>query len=76
MPKILGALLIVPLLFASAVILGMVGGYLAGILGISSHGRIKSGLQDTFTSYYTVIFLLSAMSSLYCDQCSCYQDIM
>ena len=39
MPKILGALLIVPLLFASAVILGMVGGYLAGYFGNFFPGR-------------------------------------
>ena len=75
MPKILGALLIVPLLFASAVILGMVGGYLAGYFGdFFSWEEYKTGLQDTFTSYYTVIFLLKCyVFSFIVTSVSCYQ---
>ena len=75
MPKILGALIIVPLLFASAIILGMVGGFLAGYLGdFFSWEEYKTGLQDTFTSYYTVIFLLKCyVFSFIVTSVSCYQ---
>jgi phospholipid/cholesterol/gamma-HCH transport system permease protein len=75
MPKILGALLTIPLLVILAMVLGIYGGRLAGSLGgIISADTFDRGLTEKFVSKnvwfalakaYTFAFIISSISSFY-----------
>ncbi len=74
-PKILGALITIPLLVILAMALGIYGGRLAGSLGgIISTDTYDKGLLDSFTAKniwfgivkgYTFAFIISSVSSFY-----------
>lgn len=75
MPKILGALLTIPLLVVISMVLGIYGGRLAGSLGgIISADTFDRGLTEKFVSKnvwfalakaYTFAFIISSISSFY-----------
>lgn len=75
MPKILGALITIPLLVVLAMTLGIYGGRLAGSLGgIISTDTYDKGLLESFTTKnvwfgiikaYTFAFIISSISSFY-----------
>lgn len=75
MPKILGALLTIPLLVILAMVLGIYGGRLAGSLGgILSTDTFDRGLTQNFlpknvwfalVKAYTFAFIISSISSFY-----------
>lgn len=75
MPKILGALITIPLLVILAMTLGIYGGRLAGSLGgIISTDTYDKGLLESFTTKnvwfgiikaYTFAFIISSISSFY-----------
>ena len=75
MPKILGALITIPLLVIFAMALGIYGGRLAGSLGgILSTDTYDKGLLESFTPKniwfgiikgYTFAFIISSVSSFY-----------
>ncbi len=75
MPKVLGALITIPLLVIRAMTLGIYGGRLAGSLGgIISTDTFDKGLLETFTTKnvwfgivkaYTFAFIISSVSSFY-----------
>ena len=59
MPKIIGAMLIVPPLMIISVFLGIIGGYLAGTMaGYFSLDEYVRGLQDGFKPYYVVVMII------------------
>ncbi|MDQ2862330.1 MAG: ABC transporter permease [Bacteroidota bacterium] len=74
-PKILGAIITIPLLVILAMALGIYGGRLAGSLGgIISTDTYDKGLMETFTTKnvwfgiikaYTFAFIISSISSFY-----------
>jgi phospholipid/cholesterol/gamma-HCH transport system permease protein len=75
MPKILGALLTIPLLVVISMVLGIYGGRLAGSLGgIISSDTFDRGLAEKFipknvwfalAKAYTFAFIISSISSFY-----------
>jgi phospholipid/cholesterol/gamma-HCH transport system permease protein len=75
MPKILGALLTIPLLVVISMVLGIYGGRLAGSLGgIISADTFDRGLTEKFipknvwfalAKAYTFAFIISSISSFY-----------
>jgi phospholipid/cholesterol/gamma-HCH transport system permease protein len=75
MPKILGALITIPLLVVIAAVLGIYGGRLAGTLtGIVSGDTYDRGLIQSFVpknvwfalvKAYTFAFIISSISSFY-----------
>lgn len=74
-PKIIGALLIVPLLIIMAVFLGVVGGGLAGVLGdFFTLADYERGLQDGHENYYVVVMMIkSYIFAFIITSVSCYQ---
>lgn len=61
-PKVLGALIIIPLLVILAAALGMLGGLLAGILtGIYSQSEYLRGLQDYFNDFDLYVMILKSL---------------
>lgn len=74
-PKILGALLTIPLLVVISMVLGIYGGRLAGVLGgLISASEFDRGLQDGFMARnvyiglakaYTFAFIISSVSAYF-----------
>lgn len=74
-PKILGALLTIPILVVIAMVLGIYGGRLAGVLGnLISAEEFDRGLQDGFAAKnvyiglakaYTFSFIISSVSAYF-----------
>lgn len=74
-PKILGALLTIPLLVIISMVLGIYGGRLAGVLGgLISASEFDRGLQDGFMARnvyiglakaYTFAFIISSVSAYF-----------
>ncbi len=61
-PKVLGALIIIPLLVILAAALGMLGGLLAGVLtGIYSQSEYIRGLQDYFNDFDLYVMILKSL---------------
>jgi phospholipid/cholesterol/gamma-HCH transport system permease protein len=74
-PKIMGALFIIPFLITMAVGLGIVGGWIAGVMGgFFSTADYVRGLQDGHETYYVVVMLIKSyvfafiISSIACFQ--------
>ncbi len=75
MPKILGALIVIPMLVILAAVLGVWGGRMAGTLAhILSHAEFDKGLLTNFVPYnvsfslvkaYTFAFIISSIPAYY-----------
>jgi len=74
-PKIIGALLIVPLLIIMAVFLGIVGGGIAGVMGdFFTLADYERGLQDGHENYYVVVMLIKCyIFAFIITSVSCFQ---
>jgi len=74
-PKIVGAVLIVPTLIITAMLLGTAGGALAGVLGdYYSIEEYKYGLQDDFQPQYVkLMFIKSIVFPFLITSISCYK---
>lgn len=74
-PKILGSILIVPSLIITAMLLGTLGGGLAGVLGdYYSLEEYKFGLQDDFqVPFVRLMFIKSFVFPFLITSISCYQ---
>jgi len=74
-PKILGGLLIVPSLITMAMILGIIGGGVAGEFGgYYSFEEYKYGLQDDFqTQYVKLMIIKSLVFPFLITSISCYK---
>ena len=74
-PKIIGAILIVPTLIITAMLLGTAGGALAGVIGdYYSIDEYKFGLQDDFQPQYVkLMFIKSIVFPFLITSISCYK---
>jgi phospholipid/cholesterol/gamma-HCH transport system permease protein len=74
-PKILGGVMIVPTLIISAMLLGTLGGALAGIIGnYYTWEEYKYGLQDDFQiKYIRLMFIKSFVFPFLITSISCYK---
>ncbi len=75
LPKVVGGIFIVPFLVISAVFLGIIGGWLAGVLGgFFSTPEYVRGLQDGFKTYYVFIMIVKAIIFAFIiTSISCFQ---
>jgi phospholipid/cholesterol/gamma-HCH transport system permease protein len=75
MPKIIGALVMIPLLVALAAFLGILGGYLASVpTELLSHGDFVRGLRSFFIPYNVFIMFVKAfVYAFLLTSISCYQ---
>lgn len=73
-PKILAAILVVPMLSISAVLFGITGGYFAGVFtNIYSMDEYVRGLQDNFIPYNVwVMYLKSLVFSFIITSIACF----
>lgn len=73
-PKILAAILVVPMLSISAVLFGITGGYFAGVFtNIYSIDEYVRGLQDNFIPYNVwVMYLKSLVFSFIITSIACF----
>lgn len=74
-PKIIGALIIVPLLIIMAVFLGIIGGGIAGVMGdFFTLADYERGLQDGHENYYIVVMLIKCyIFAFIITSVSCFQ---
>lgn len=75
LPKILGAMLIVPPLVVMAMFLGIIGGLYAGTMGnFYTQAEYIFGLQDQFNTHYvTVMMIKSVVFGFLIASISCYK---
>ncbi len=75
LPKIIAAVLMIPLLVAVSALCGIIGGYLASVLtGLLSHGDYVRGLRSFFVPYNVVMmFIKAAVYAFLLTTISCYQ---
>lgn len=74
-PKIIGALIIVPLLIIMAVFLGIIGGGIAGVMGdFFTLADYERGLQDGHENYYILVMLIKCyIFAFIITSVSCFQ---
>ena len=75
LPKLVGAVLIIPPLVVMAMFLGIIGGMVAGTMGnFYTQAEYVRGLQDQFNSYYvTVMIIKSLVFAFLITTISCYK---
>ncbi|NNC94807.1 MAG: ABC transporter permease [Chitinophagales bacterium] len=75
LPKIIGALVIMPILIIASCFLGILGGLLAGMLsGFFHPSEFAKGLQDDFDPhYFEIMFIKSIVFAFIITSISCYQ---
>jgi phospholipid/cholesterol/gamma-HCH transport system permease protein len=75
LPKIFGAIIIVPPLVIMAMFLGIIGGMYAGSMGnFYTNAEYIRGLQDDFNMHYVVVMLIkSVVFAFLISSISCYK---
>ena len=75
MPKVLGALIMIPMLVAIAAFVSILGGYLATVpVGLISHAEYELGVRSYFVSYnITLMFIKSFVFAFILTSVPCYQ---
>ncbi len=75
LPKILGAVVTIPILVCIAAIVGIVGGYLASVpTGLYTEFDYVKGLRSFFNQYYVIMMFVKAFVFAYIiTTVSCYQ---
>jgi phospholipid/cholesterol/gamma-HCH transport system permease protein len=75
MPKLIGSIVMIPLLVALSAFLGIAGGYLASVpTELLSHGDYVRGLRSFFVEYNVfIMFVKAIVYSFLLTSISCYQ---
>jgi phospholipid/cholesterol/gamma-HCH transport system permease protein len=75
MPKLIAALLMIPLLVAIAAFVGIMGGYIATVpTGLISHAEYELGVRSYFVSYnINLMFIKAVVFAFILTSVPCYQ---
>ncbi|MEZ4983818.1 MAG: ABC transporter permease [Saprospiraceae bacterium] len=75
MPKIIGALVVIPMLVAIAAFVAIMGGYLATVpVGLISHAEYQLGVRSYFVEYnITLMFIKSVVFAFILTSVPAYQ---